>query len=162
MIRDIKEFDIVYREAATKMFRRAFSLVGDGEVARDFVQSVFATLWEKRSAVTNPEAFLNEIINRLAIGRYRSSSIQERFTRLYPIEVELLEREDNILSDEINDFIRTNLSPSIRRVVDCVIFQQMSYKDTANELEISVATVNKHMVSALKAMRNHFTNLKKL
>ncbi|MCF0187627.1 MAG: hypothetical protein HUJ98_14205, partial [Bacteroidaceae bacterium] len=35
-----------------------------------------------------------------------------------------------------------------------------SYKETAQRLDISVSSVNKHVVNALRTLRNHFNNMK--
>lgn len=52
------------------------------------------------------------------------------------------------------------LTPREKDVVDRIYAEGMSYKEAAESLEVSVAAVNKNIVSALKKLRIHFKTCK--
>lgn len=59
-------------------------------------------------------------------------------------------------NEEVMSAIQKLLTPRERDVVDRIYTEGLSYKETAHNLEVSVAAVNKNIVSALKKLRTHF------
>lgn len=155
---EIEEFDQLYQQLAPALFKRAYMLLKDEDDAKDCVQAAFLSLWEQRDSIANPSAFVNAVLTNRINTYYRTLSTLERFRRLYPIEME----DDSVDELSIGDvivFIDKNLSEAVGRVVRCVFFMKMTYKETAEKLGISESTVNKHIVTALRAMRQHFNPL---
>lgn len=62
----------------------------------------------------------------------------------------------DVRNDEIKSAIRRLLTPREQEVVDRIYSEGMSYKEAAENLEVSVAAVNKNIVLALKKLRKHF------
>ena len=44
---DIRQFETLYRENYSRMFRVAFDFLQDNEISRDVVSDVFAKIWQK-------------------------------------------------------------------------------------------------------------------
>lgn len=63
-------------------------------------------------------------------------------------------------NDEIRTAIQKLLTPREREVVDRIYTEGLSYKDAAENLGVSVASINKNIVSALKKLRGHFKTVK--
>ncbi len=63
-------------------------------------------------------------------------------------------------NDEIGSAIQKLLTPREREVVDRIYTEGLSYKDAAENLDVSVASINKNIVSALKKLRGHFKTVK--
>ena len=42
---DIRQFETLYRENYSRMFRVAFDFLQDNEISRDVVSDVFAKIW---------------------------------------------------------------------------------------------------------------------
>ena len=48
---DEKALEFLFRQHYAALFRVSFRVVNNGESARDIIQEVFATLWEKRHSL---------------------------------------------------------------------------------------------------------------
>lgn len=132
------------------------SLLHDEDEARDMVQEVFLRLWESRVQVDNPPAFIIRAVRNASINRINMLETHERILKGLFLE----QPPDNITieqrNDEIVSAIRRLLTPREQQVVDKIYSEELSYKDTAEKLGISIAAVNKYIVSALKKLRTHF------
>lgn len=156
------ELETVYLDCHVRLVRIAFCLLGDHDEARDTVQDVFLSIIEKPVAADKAEAYLATAVRNRALDRLRSLSRRQRVERMLPLDDDVLlsvaDCEDD-MSDtvaEVNRIVATGLSPSVRSVVREVFYRRNSYRDAAAHLGISVATVNKHVVSALRILRNRF------
>lgn len=136
--------------------RLAISLLHDEDDARDVVQEVFLKLWESDIQVDNPPAFIIRAVRNASLSRINTLETHERILKGLFLD----QPPDNInieqSNEEIVSAIRRLLTPREQQVVDRIYSEELSYKDTAKNLGISVAAVNKYAVSALKKLRNHF------
>lgn len=151
-----KEFKTLYTKCFPPAMRLAMSLLHDEDEARDMVQEVFLRLWESRIQVDNPPAFIIRAVRNASINRINMLETHERILKGLFLE----QPPDNITieqrNDEIVSAIRRLLTPREQQVVDKIYSEELSYKDTAEKLGISIAAVNKYIVSALKKLRTHF------
>ena len=132
------------------------SLLHDEDDARDVVQEVFLKLWESDIQVDNPPAFIIRAVRNASLNRINTLETHERilkglFLDQPPDNINIEQRNEEIVSA-----IRRLLTPREQQVVDKIYSEELSYKDTAESLGISVAAVNKYVVSALKKLRSHF------
>ncbi len=136
----------------------AVSLLKDIPQAEDLVQDFFIKLWEKgHKQVLQPQtlkSFLYTSVRNLAFDR-----IEKKDPLSQPSSLSFLdtpwEEYDN-MQEEILLLIKkeiANLPERTRDVVNCIYLKGMSYKDTAQFLGVSVATVNTLLVHALKKLR---------
>lgn len=154
-----QEFETIYRSMAPRLFRRAMIALGVEEEANDITQHAFLSLWEHRDAVDAPEAWLNTQVSRAIIDRYRTYPAQERFNRLYPIELEGASEINEDRLEQIRAFVKDELTEATRRVVELVFYQGLSYREASATLNVSQSAINKHVVIALKSLRNRFNAL---
>lgn len=56
----------------------------------------------------------------------------------------------------VQSAVQSLLSGRERQVVDKIYAEGLSYKETAERLDVSVSMINKCIVSALKKLRTHF------
>ena len=150
------EFKTLYAKCFPPAMRLAMSLLHDEDDARDVVQEVFLKLWESGILVDNPPAFIIRAVRNASINRINMLETHERilkglFLDQPPDNINIEQRNEEIVSA-----IRRLLTPREQQVVDKIYSEELSYKDTAESLGISVAAVNKYVVSALKKLRNHF------
>lgn len=136
--------------------RLAMSLLHEEDDARDVVQEVFLKLWESNIRIENPTAFIirsvrNACINRISMLDTRDKIHQRIMLDAPPDDFDIEGRNEEVMSA-----IQKLLTPRERDVVDRIYAEGLSYKETAHNLEVSVAAVNKNIVSALKKLRTHF------
>lgn len=153
----ITEFETIYLRCFTPAMRLAISLLHDEDDARDAVQEVFIRLWETDTEVENPMAFVVRSVRNVCLNRIAATDTRERFVRRYSLdEADGSDTDAEARGREIQSAVETLLSPRERQVVDSIYSRGMSYKETAHSLDVSVALINKCIVSALKKLRTHF------
>lgn len=150
------EFETLYTQYFPPSMRLAMSLLHEEDDARDVVQEVFLKLWESNIRIENPTAFIirsvrNACLNRISMLNTRDKIHQRIMLDAPPDDFDIEGRNEEVMSA-----IQKLLTPRERDVVDRIYTEGLSYKETAHNLEVSVAAVNKNIVSALKKLRTHF------
>lgn len=139
----------------------AFRMVGDKDQAKDIVQEVFIKLWKNRQRLDitcSLYAYLKRATVNTALNYIESTS---------RLKKESLEKSDLIahardttdqklaydeLKEKTDDAIR-KLPPRTRTVFTLIRSEEMSYKEVAETLGISLKAVEKEMMRALKLLR---------
>jgi RNA polymerase sigma-70 factor (ECF subfamily) len=155
------DFDEVYMRYYPALNRYAYLMVKDGDVAEDMVHNVFLKLVESEVALNNPayqKAYLyrsvyNECLNHIKHQQIRKGYQNEKNS--YPEEIADTD-EASIQHKELKQTIAKALDllpEQCRRVFQLSRYEELKYKEIADLLGISVNTVEKHMVKALKRLR---------
>lgn len=158
---DREAYAELYRRYAMPLLHHAYNKMRSREDAKDTVQEVFATVWDKRRQLSvdqNVAGFLyasvrNSILNQIAreevAGRYLAS--MERFVRdgAPPADHAVREKEfAQLIESEI-----ARLTPRMREVFELSRAQHLSHREIAAKLGMSEQTVSKHMTNALRILR---------
>ena len=163
------------REAYTEIYRRykgillihAYKKLGDFEEAKDIVQETFSFLWKDRDQIPetkNLAGFLytvvrNKILNYIehkkVESKYASSFIQFVADENHVTDFLIREKE---LAARIDKEINA-LPEKMKEVFVLSRKDNLSHKEIAEKLDISVFTVKNHIKSALKALRPKFEML---
>jgi RNA polymerase sigma-70 factor (ECF subfamily) len=157
---DEKEFENVFRSSFTFLRNIAFTLVHDDDTARDLVQQVFINLWQKRDSLKvrgNIKPYLKRAVVNTSINYIRKQK-----KNLLPENIEIYEIPDyESSSDEeknrqiekgVKDALE-HLSPKCQLVFSLSRYSNMTNKDIAEHLGISVKAVEKNIGKALKELR---------
>jgi RNA polymerase sigma-70 factor (ECF subfamily) len=136
----------------------AFSYLKDEDLAQDVVQTAFVNAWEKREQLMDsghPERWLLRVVKNKAIDRLRKGK------RVVGMEEEMLEQPDNSSTEEDThtELLRhahwaISRLPEKTRAVFLLSRQQgLTYKEIAEEMDISPKTVENQMSRALRLLR---------
>ena len=137
-----------------------FKFIKDKNLVEDLAQNVYIRFWEKRhqlNITTSVGAYLNRMAINEALGhirKYKKIQIEE-ITPLTPFGItenaaqQLLHNE---LKDQITAAINT-LPPKCQLVFKLSRFEELTYKEIAAKLGISVKTVENQMGKALRVLR---------
>lgn len=150
-----------FKQYYEALARYAFTLVKKQEEAEDIVQKLFIKLWEKRNELDikgNPKSYLygavhNSSLNHLnsAARRHAHREVEEDYS------ISAYEKTDSrIESKELEQTIELamqTLPPKCRDVFQLSRQEQLSYKEIAEQLNISTKTVENQMGKALRLMR---------
>lgn len=160
---DEKALEFLFRQYYAVLFRISFRVVGDAETARDIIQEVFVTLWERRRSLhvsKSVKAYLFRAVANRSINYVRDhlktqtvsieSVRQERHSTSSGDTSDMLEERE--LSVFIGQVIQT-LPPQCKAVFQLSRNEEMSNKEIAESLGISVKAVEKHISKALKKLR---------
>lgn len=154
------EFESIYIRNFPLGMKIALSLLNEEEDARDVVQGVFLKLWESNIKIENPQAYIIRAVRNSCISRINSLDVRKRIKSKISLEPPPDDNEYFQKIEEINKAIPQLLTNREQDVVERIYSDGMSYKEAAENLNVSVATINKNIVSSLKKLRNHFNSRK--
>lgn len=151
-------FDRNHLELARYLQRRGLS---EAETA-DILQQAFLTIWEKRAGI-NPELPLRGYLFRIGLSRaYNRFRDTAKFV-WDATDFELVAGKDTDATTrrELLQALHTaigSLPEKRRQVFELCYLQEMSYREVAAALEVSIKTVENHMTLALKDLREKLKN----
>ncbi len=150
------EFEKFFREEFNSLSNLAYTVVKDTDEARDVVQQVFLNYWQRRESIEIRgsakgyfyKAVLNTSINRLKQSRNLAPIETIQHDQLVEEPVE----EDTRMRDHLHRTIN-DLPPVCQQVFRLSRFTNMTNKEIAEEMDISVKAVEKHITKAMKVLR---------
>lgn len=158
----IKEYEELFMIHYKALTLTAYRLLNNTKAAEDIVQDVFCILWEKKEQLqitTSLKSYLFRMVINQSLNYLKKNKAQHNRETLYST---YLNNEEDTITNEIN-FKETgkrieqainSLPPACRLVFVLSRYEQFSYKQIANELNISVKAVENHMMKALKLLRS--------
>jgi RNA polymerase sigma-70 factor (ECF subfamily) len=166
---DAKAFDDLFRMFYSRLFSFAKSYLRDGVVAENIVQDAFLMLWERRETLkqdSNIQAWLLTVVKNNILNYIER---QKRQARVEGIYVERIMRElelrisslkdcdpEYLFSTEVAEIIwkaLDSLPEQCRKVITMSRFDEMTNKEIAEKLNITVKGVEYHITNALKRLR---------
>lgn len=162
---DKRAFDEIYRRYWSAMFHSAYNILKEREACLDIVQELFIWLWEHRISlnVVSLKPYLMvavkfKVANYIQRGKVRMSF----FDKLKQIDEPYELVEDSFEVKEMMEIINhfTNQLPDKCREIFLLSRQEnLSNKEIAERLNISVKTVENQMTIALKKMRSSLARI---
>lgn len=150
-----QQMEQLFHDHYERMYRLAFALLHDNDVAKDVVSEVFSRLWDKQ--LIPDKAYLMRSVKNACINIMAKKKRDERLKLLLPLSEEKLTEEEPYRLEErwqaAVDCIDNDLTNQTASVIRLCYREGMSYKDTAEELGISISAVNKHIVKGLRTLR---------
>lgn len=161
---DEAAFSELYIRYKDKLCYFCISLLKSREEANDIVQEIFIRIWESRYFI-NPDLSFSSFLYTMARNRilnyFRDADIDAKVKSILAtrkvveeegVDSQMIYTEyQNILQDAIN-----LLSPQRQKIFTMSRIENMSHKEIAAQLNISVNTVQEHISEALKFIKNYF------
>jgi len=149
-------FSIHYQDVCRAIHR----FIMDKALVEDMAQEVFLRFWEKRTQITiktSVQAYLRRMaINEaLAYLRKNKKYREEELTPNVNLGTDT-GVEEQYLHSELEDNIKhaiDGLPPRCKAVFQLSRFEELSYKEIAEKMGISIKTVENQMGKALKILR---------
>ena len=154
-------FDNVFRSYYQPLYIFAYRIVGNEEECRDLVHDCFEELWSnfKETNDKSIKTFLYKCLRRKCIDRLRRKQAQQRYIRLTSAitsqwvgeddaNISKLEEREKQLSESIE-----LLQPPTKEIFRLCYVEHKKYAEAAEILGISVSTIKKHVVRALRFFR---------
>jgi len=152
---------MLYKKHAVALLAIAYNKTGNRADAEELVQECFINLYNHKNAIeenTSIRAYLYVILKNRIINLYRQAELHQKYTvyinqqqpslsvsPLAYVETRELER---LLKAEIE-----KLPPQCQMVFKLSREQHLTDKEIADELDISVNTVEQHKRKALRILR---------
>ena len=154
-------FEEIYNSYWKQLFNFGMGKLNQREVVEGIVQEVFIDFWVRRKSINinhSLSSYLHSSVNFRIINQYKSRSIREKYLEAQKVQnpdfgfsiEEMIQMKDLKLAIK---GITKNF-PSQRQKAYKLRFKKgLSYSEIAEIMEISVSTVEKHLIRAVKDLR---------
>lgn len=153
-------FDLHYVEVC----RAIYKLVPDAALMEDLAQEVFIRFWEKREQIEVLES-IGGYLHRMAVNEALAHLRRRRFFEDVSEAAHLPaaasdHTETDVLHQDLSLRLQAALNtlpPRCRAVFQLSRFEEMSYREIADQMDISIKTVENQMGKALKLLREQLS-----
>jgi RNA polymerase sigma-70 factor (ECF subfamily) len=156
---EYSKFETLFRAHYNTLANYAFSIVKNQQDAEDVVQEVFVRMWQyKPEAIETDRAkfYLLTATKNACISLLRKQAgkfmVEPDSIQLADVGDETARTSDADIAAVVNKALAA-LPPQCQAIFKMSRFGQLTYKQIADELGISVKTVENQMGKALKIMR---------
>jgi RNA polymerase sigma-70 factor (ECF subfamily) len=158
---DRRAFEEVYNRYWLPLYNHARRMLKDDEEAADMVQEIFSSVLEKMGNLTfhtTLPAYLFQAIRFRIINLFHREQVRHKYVQ----SIKAYIKEDDVYADgdirskEMAAIIEREIAalpPKMREVFELSKKAYLSNKEIAEVVNISEATVKKHLVVALKRLR---------
>ena len=156
-------FKQLFKKYWSKLFIYAFNVLNDKDVCKDIVQEVFVDLWQRRYDinVTDISSYLYKAVKNQIFKQFINSKFKNRILD----DFDLFQAEINIestleykeLSKRVEELM-AYLPEQRRNIYRMSRDEDLSNKEIAEKLNLSVQTVKNQISAALKFIRNSLKN----
>ncbi|MCA0237318.1 MAG: RNA polymerase sigma-70 factor [Bacteroidetes bacterium] len=162
---DESAFDALFRRYYEPLCHYAASLTdGDLDEAEDLVQQSFVKLWEQRATFEvqwSVKAYLYKMVHNRCLNRIRDAQTREKYKVYNAAQLEQGYENDPGAASELNERILQaldTLPTECRRIFELSRFEELKYREIADQLGISIKTVETQMGKALRLMRTELAD----
>lgn len=155
-----KAFEEVFERYYAGLYRFAAAYLMNRELAEDVVQDVFCSLWASSLSIPDGTCLKNYLyasVKHACLDHFKHLQVmdihQDKLTEalIFSGTVEYEDNED--LLEKVRECLN-KLPEQQRRVLELKVFQNMSYREIAETLNISELTVHTHIKRAYKFIRD--------
>lgn len=156
---DLNSFELLHKTYYSQLCNFVFSFLKERESCEEVVSDVFVALWQKRKDLTdirNIQSYLYTCSKNLSIDLTRKNAIRiHSDTNCF--ELDIPDVDDSFLSPiELKEF-RENLQKAIQElppqcqlIFKMLIYDQLTYKEIAEVLNLSRKTVEAQVAIAYR------------
>lgn len=158
---DITAFEMIFRTYYQPLCSYAYTFLQDKEEAEEIVQSTFMSVWEKHNTIsirTSVKSYLYAMVRNACLNVIKHEKIKQKHA---VEEIALSPQSHDSVSNTIASVeLETKIQEAMEKLPEqCRLvfklsrFEELKYSEIAEQLNISVKTVENHMGKALKIMR---------
>jgi RNA polymerase sigma-70 factor (ECF subfamily) len=170
---DIKAFEMLYNEQYNSLCHFAKRFVLDLEAAREIVQGVFVSIWEKRTSLPDEislKTYLYASVRNRCLDYLKHLKVEYEYEKMRVREItESGNNSFNEIDHPLDGLITTELENAIKDAIDSLPdkckeifelsrFKGLKYREIAEELNISVKTVETQMSRAIHTLKKKLSS----
>lgn len=152
-------FDQLFRQQYEPMFRFCHQFIKTDEDCYDLVSAAFEDVW-RNAETLQPEkvnGYLYTTVRNKAIDYIRKQGRHKAYIKYAEAATQIYVNDEHLRQmsnyNQIVDQVMQQIKPPTSLVLKACYVDKKKYKEVAGELNMSVASVKKHMVKALKMLR---------
>jgi RNA polymerase sigma-70 factor (ECF subfamily) len=154
-------FEQLFKKHFRELHAYAFSLLKDWDVAEEIVQSLFLKLWEKSEwghIQTSIKSYLYKSVYHDCLNYIRRQKVQLKYqtSTAYSMKDQTDDAAGKLKMGELEQHLQqalAKLPEKCRAIFHLSRFEELKYQEIANQLDISIKTVETHMGKALRILR---------
>jgi RNA polymerase sigma-70 factor (family 1) len=149
----------MYREYWQSLFISAYNIIKDKEACSDILQDIFLQLWvrrEKLEITSSLEAYLHTAVRYHVFKHIRKSTYVNRYFENLELRFSAASADEEIMLKQLNEQVAHAVQSLPKQCM--LIFklsreEHLSNREIAEQLNISVKTVENQMTIALRRLR---------
>ena len=154
-------FERIFKDYYERLCNYANTIMNDMDESEEMVQSTFLTLWEKRESIdihTSVKSYLYQAVHNQSLNRIKHYQVRKAHSEHLKYQSDVLtdDSSQQILGDELEQQINAaieSLPPQCQTVFKLSRFENLTYAEISEQLNISVKTIENHMGKALRILR---------
>ncbi|MPR32501.1 RNA polymerase sigma factor [Salmonirosea aquatica] len=160
---DRDALDRIYQEQIRSLYGYGFKLVKDKDLVEDCIQDIFVELWEKRERLGPTDCIRFYLFKVLRRTLYRRKSQEQRQPRhLFSLENAWSEEsfEFRLILEQTTSRVNRSLQKALdllssrqREVIFLRFYDELSFEEIAETMEIDVKSVYKLTYKALDSLK---------
>jgi RNA polymerase sigma-70 factor (ECF subfamily) len=160
---DERVFETIFRSYYERLCAYANTILKDPDEAEEMVQQTFTVLWEKRETIevqSSVKAYLYKAVYNSSLNRIKHQKVKQAHREYYEYQGEELDYSpDNQmvgkeLQLQINQAVE-QMPDQCRKVFELSRFENLTYAEIAEQMNLSIKTVEKHKMKALQILREN-------
>lgn len=165
---DEAAFKVIFNKYYSRLYYFILEFISLEDISENIVQDTFITLWNKRNELaddSNLSAYLFTVAKNNCLYKLRDQRYRQKLFSTNTLDQNELDLNMDVLStldssaytfEEINRIIEKTLEelpPQCRKVFVLSRFEEKKNREIAEELNISVKMVEKHISKGLKKFK---------
>ncbi len=151
------DFRLLIERYQQPMYRTALGITGDPERAKDITQNGFIKAWEKLDTFDPNHRFFSWLYRIIVHEALNSNRAEEKFTSLNRMPPDSETPHLQVVKEESKQKLRQalkTLKPNYRTIIHLRHFEELSYREIAEILDIEEKTVKSRLYTARMNLRD--------
>jgi len=157
----LDRFEALFNKHFGDLVAYAFRFLENKEEAEDVVQEVFFSLWKKRESLviqTSIESYLLSAVKHACLNKFRHNKVKIAYRKniKYDNGEVKITPHNQLVHKELESLIESSLADLPERSLKIFTmnrYDRKKYREIADEMSISIKSVEAHMSRVLKHLR---------
>ncbi len=157
-------FGRIFKAQYPGLYYYALQLLKDAEASRDIVSDTFARVWNDFDSceLQTLPAFLLKTVRNRCLDHLRHDAVHAQYADYYLRAVDecYVSGDENTERQRLVGEMLDLLPETTRHVLEECYLNHKKYREVAEEMNVCQETVKRHIMKALKLLREHYKEKK--